>query len=130
MRSPIYLLAALAAAGIAYYVASTPNSQPTASQSALDDAVVATATSSAVMDQPGTLVLRVEDMHCEFACFPKVKKTLEGFDGVVSVELDEQAEEGTLDNPQVVVTYDSGFDLGAAQGALAKSGFAKSSVIQ
>jgi len=128
MRSPAYLLAALAAAGIAYYVASTPNPQPTGSQSVNEDAVVATA--AAVMDQPGTLVLRVEDMHCEFACFPKVKKTLEGFGGVVSVELDEQAEEGTLDNPQVVVTYDSGFDLAAAQGALAKSGFAKSSVVQ
>jgi periplasmic mercuric ion binding protein len=130
MRSPIYLLAALAAAGIAYYVASAPVSTPTGSQAANADTVVATETASAVMDQPGTLVLRVEDMHCEFACFPKVKKTLEGFDGVVSVALDEQAEEGTLDNPQVVVTYESGFDLGAAQGALAKRGFAKSSVVQ
>jgi len=124
MRSPIYLLAALASAGIAYYLASTP-----ATQNPNTDRVVATVTSSVVMEQPGTLTLRVDDMHCEFGCFPTVRKTLEGFDNVVSVTLDQQAEEGTLDNPQVLVTYESGFDLGAAQASLAKNGFAKSSVV-
>ena len=126
MRSPIYLFAALASAGIAYYLASTP---ATTSNPASTDPVVATATSSVVMEEPGTLTLRVDDMHCEFGCFPTVRKTLEGFDKVVSVKLDEQAEEGTLDNPQVLVTYESGFDLGAAQASLAKRGFAKSSVV-
>lgn len=124
MRSPIYLLAALASAGIAYYLASTP-----ATQTPDADRVVATETSSVVMEQSGTLTLRVDDMHCEFGCFPTVRKTLEGFDNVVSVTLDQQAEEGTLDNPQVLVTYESGFDLGAAQASLAKNGFAKSSVV-
>ncbi len=124
MRSPIYLLAALASAGIAYYLASTP-----ATQTPDTDRVVATETSSVVMEQSGTLTLRVDDMHCEFGCFPTVRKTLEGFDNVVSVTLDQQAEEGTLDNPQVLVTYESGFDLGAAQASLAKNGFAKSSVV-
>ncbi len=126
MRSPIYLIAALASAGIAYFLASSPT-QPTGNEPA--GQVVATETSSDVMDQAGTLTLRVDDMHCEFGCFPTVRKTLEGFDKVVSVTLDEQAEEGTLDNPQVLVTYESGFDLGAAQAKLAKSGFAKSSVV-
>jgi copper chaperone CopZ len=125
MRSPIYLIAALASAGIAYYLASAPGPQTTTAT----DQVVATETSSVVLEEPGTLTLRVDDMHCEFGCFPTVRKTLEGFDKVVSVTLDKQAEEGTLDNPQVVVTYESGFDLGAAQASLAKNGFAKSSVI-
>jgi len=124
MRSPIYLIAALASAGIAYYLASAP-----ATQTPNTDQVVATVTASEVMEQPGTLTLRVDDMHCEFGCFPTVRKTLEGFDNVVSVTLDKQAEEGTLDNPQVLVTYESGFDLGAAQASLAKSGFAKSSLV-
>ncbi len=126
MRSPIYLFAALASAGIAYYLASAPASQ---SANAPAGQVVATETSSVVMAQPGTLTLRVDDMHCEFGCFPTVRKTLEGFDKVVSVALDKQAEAGTLDNPQVLVTFDSGFDLSAAQAKLAKSGFAKSSLV-
>lgn len=127
MRSPIYLIAALASAGIAYYLASAP---ATKTENASPDSVVATATSSVVMEQPGTLTLRVDDMHCEFGCFPTVRKTLEGFDKVVSVTLDKQAEEGTLDNPQVLVTYEPGFDLTAAQASLAKRGFAKSSVVE
>ncbi len=126
MRSPIYLVAALASAAIAYYLASSPAPQ---AAHAPADQIVATETASAVMDQPGTVTLRVDDMHCEFGCFPTVRKTLQGFDKVVSVTLDKQAEEGTLDNPQVLVTYESGFDLGAAQASLAKRGFAKSSVV-
>lgn len=125
MRSPIYLFAALASAGIAYYLATGPSPAPRAVESPL----VATETSSLVMDQPGTLTLRVDDMHCEFGCFPTVRKTLEGIDKVVSVTLDKQAEEGTLDNPQVLVTYESGFDLAAAQASLAKKGFAKSNLV-
>jgi len=124
MRTPIYFMAALAAAGIAYFLASSP-----IQQAANGDPVVATETASVVMDQPGTLTLRVEGMHCEFGCFPTVRKTLEGIDQVVSVQLDKQAEAGTLDNPQVVVSYESGFDLGKAQSLLAKNGFAKSSLV-
>lgn len=124
MRTPIYVLAALAAAFIAYSIASSP------SQPVQQEAVAATAAGSQVFAEPGSMTLRVDDMHCEFGCFPKVKKTLEGFDEVVAVELDEQAEAGTLDNPQVVVTYRSGFDLAAAQGALAESGFAKSAPVE
>jgi periplasmic mercuric ion binding protein len=129
MRSPIYVVAALAAAGIAYYLASTPGSSTVASGTAATASADVTTTGSQVLDEPGTLTLRVDDMHCEFGCYPKVKKTLEGFDNVVSVELDEQPDGGALENPQVLVTYESGFDIGAAQQALAKNGFNKSSVI-
>lgn len=137
MRSPIYFVAALAAAGIAYYLAAPP--QDGAGLATTGQNVVATpqdgadsaadAGTSQVLVDTGTLVLRVDDMHCEFACFPKVKQTLQELDNVVAVELDEQAEAGTLDNPQVVIDYEPGFDLGFARQALAKKGFAKSSVV-
>lgn len=127
MRSPIYFVAALTAAGIAFLLASTPKvERPVV---ATPSPAEVTPVASQVLVDSGTLVLRVEDMHCEFACFPKVRETLQGFDKVVSVELDEQAEAGTLDNPQVLITYDPGFDLGAARSALAAKGFAKSTIV-
>ncbi len=129
MRAPIYVLAVLAAAGIAYYLAATPQTH-TATAAVSPASADASETASAVLTDAGTLTLRVDDMHCEYGCYPKVKKTLESFDEVVSVELDEQPQAGSLDNPQVVLTYESGFDLAAAQSALAKSGFAKTSVVQ
>lgn len=125
MRSSIYLVTALIALGIAYLLAQAPAEPATGSSAAPP----ATATSAGVLADAGTLTLRVEDMHCEYGCFPKVKKTLEGFDHVVAVQLDQQAEEGTLDNPQVLLSYEPGFDLLAAQEALAKNGFAKTRVI-
>lgn len=135
MRSTIYLVASLAAAGIAFYL-SSPDSTgsgetPTAASAGSDAAadLAATPVASQVLVDSGLLVLRVDDMHCEYGCFPKVRETLESFDKVVSVELDDQAEEGTLDNPQVLISYDPGFDLGAARAALAKKGFAKSSLV-
>lgn len=123
MRSSIYLVTALVALGIAYLLAQAPTAPATGSSAA------PAATSAGVLADAGTLTLRVDGMHCEYGCFPKVKKTLEGFDHVVAVQLDEQAEEGTLDNPQVLLSYESGFDLLAAQEALAKNGFAKTSVL-
>jgi copper chaperone CopZ len=134
MRPTIYLVASLAAAGIAYYLASPSGSTPLTETRMAESAdsgtgLAATPVTSQVMVDSGLLVLRVEDMHCEYACYPKVRETLEGLDQVVSVELDDQAEEGTLDNPQVLITYDPGFDLGAARSALAQRGFAKSSVV-
>lgn len=126
MRSLIYAFAAVAAAGIAYLFATVP---PTAETSAKPP-ITATASASSVMEEAGSLTLRVDDMHCPFACYPAVKKALEGQDNVVGVELDQQKEEGTIDNPQVVINYESGFDLDAAMNALAKKGFGKHSVVQ
>ncbi len=129
MRSPIYFVAALAAAGIAFFLASGPTPKVERPVVATPSPAAVTPVASQVLVDSGTLVLRVEDMHCEFACFPKVRETLQGFDNVVSVELDEQAEVGTLDNPQILITYDPGFDLGAARSALAAKGFAKSTIV-
>ncbi len=135
MRSVIYAVAVIAAAGLAYLFSTAPmddstsGTQVTSTQAAGSQAAV-TPASSQVMQEAGTLTMRVEDMHCPFACYPSVKSTLESQGNVVSVELDKQQEEGAIDNPQVLIKYDSGFDLTAAMDALSKKGFAKHSVIE
>ncbi|MGV3484907.1 MAG: heavy-metal-associated domain-containing protein [Planctomycetaceae bacterium] len=125
MRSAVYALAVIAAAGIAYVFATAPVPKPAATAPA-----ASTAVSHQVMPDSGTMTLRVDDMHCPFACYPAVKKTLEGQGNVVAVELDKQQVEGAIDNPQVLIKYDSGFDLTAALDALSKKGFAKHSVVE
>ena len=82
------------------------------------------------MADSGTLTLDVPSMHCEFACFPRVQKALEDSEGVASVELAPQAEEGVLDNRQVIVNYEPGFDLAAALTSLQEEGFKDSDVVQ
>ena len=82
------------------------------------------------MDQAGTLVLSVPKMHCEFSCYPAVKETLEGSPSVLAVELAEQKDEGTIDNRQVVVQYDAGFDVDAAIERLGEKGFKESELVQ
>ncbi len=126
MRNAVYALAAIAAAGIAYLFATAPipGDAPSETVSSV------TNTSHQVMPTSGSMTLQVDDMHCPFACYPAVKKTLEGQTGVVDVELAEQKVDGEIDNPQVLVKYEPGFDLTAAREALAKKGFAKSSVIE
>ena len=132
MRSAVYTLAVLAAAGIAYVFATapTPGSVPPRGQDTASARASATTAAGQVMAQAGTMTLRVEDMHCPFACYPAVKGTLEGQASVLAVELDKQQVEGVIDNPQVLVKYDSGFDLTAALDALSKKGFAKHSVVE
>ncbi len=125
MRSAVYVLAVFAALGIAYFLAT---SDPEPVDSAASGTDVLATQSHQVMTQEGQMTLRVEDMHCPFACYPAVKKSLESQPNVMAVELDEQKEEGVIDNPQVVVTYQSGFDLTAALENLATKGFSKSSV--
>ena len=57
--------------------------------------------------QPGTHVtLEIPEMHCPFVCYPKAKETLEGLDGIASVELVPQKEEGVIDDRRVIVTVD------------------------
>ena len=86
--------------------------------------------SAALMTESGTLIIAVPTMQCEMACFPRVKTTLEGNDGVQSVELATQKEEGVLDNRQVVVNYDNGFNLNAALSSLVAEGFTNPAVVE
>jgi periplasmic mercuric ion binding protein len=131
MRSLIYAFAAVAAAGIAYLFATVPPAGETSAETPITATAPANSVmANSVMEEAGSLTLRVDDMHCPFACYPAVKKTLEGQDNVVGVELDQQKEEGTIDNPQVVINYESGFDLTAAMNALSKKGFGKHSIVQ
>ncbi len=82
------------------------------------------------MTEAGTLTLSVPEMHCEFACFPKVKETLEEADGVEDVSLAAQKEEGVLDNRQVIVKYQPGFDVHAAIASLESAGYTDSDIVQ
>lgn len=126
MRSAVYALAAVAAAGIAYFFATAPAPAAPSAQAPAAKTVAA----HQVMPQSGTMTLRVDNMHCPFACYPAVKSALEGEAKVLAVELDKQRAEGAIDNPQVLIKYDSGFDLTAALAALSKKGFDKHSVVE
>jgi len=69
--------------------------------------------------EPGDkATLEVPEMHCPFACYPKVEKTLQGIEGIATVELVEQAEEGAINDPRVVVTFDGEVEGNKAIAAL------------
>ena len=125
MRGFAYVIAVLAAIGIMIGIVSYPNqNEPTSSRTAT------TPVSAALMTESGTLTIAVPTMQCEMACFPRVKTTLEGKDGVQSVELATQKEEGVLDNRQAIVNYDNGFNLNAALSSLVEEGFPNSAVVE
>ena len=128
MRGIAYGIAAVAAIGIMYVIATSPDPQTQPASS--DSAANTVAASSEIMDEAGSLTLSVPEMHCEFACFPKVKETLEGSSGVAEVTLAEQKEEGVLDNRQVIVKYEPGFDLQGAIASLETAGYKDSNVVQ
>ena len=125
MQGFAYVIAVLAAIGIMIGIVSYPNqNEPTSSRTAT------TPVSASLMTESGTLTIAVPTMQCEMACFPRVKTTLEGNDGVQSVELATQKEEGVLDNRQVVVNYDNGFNLNAALSSLVAEGFTNPAVVE
>ncbi len=134
MRSFVYGIAVLAAAGLAFTIATSTNDSTTASQSAIGSntpaSTAAVATESNAFPESGTLVLSVPDMMCEFSCFPKIKKTLEASQSVNEVELAKQKEAGTVDNRQVIVKYDAGFKVNDAIEMLKAEGFDNAEVVQ
>ena len=132
MRIVAYAVATLVAVAIMFAIANTgTESANDASQtaSATASATSAKTVSANTMTEAGTLVIAVPEMHCEFACFPKVKEALEATGAVQAVELAEQKEQGTIDNRQVVVKYDAGFDPDAAIKMLETNGFADSALV-
>ena len=126
MRGLAYAIAVIAAVGIMIGIASLPQQ----SSDELAAPAIAVSTTPEGMSEAGTLTLSVPSMHCEFACFPRVKEAIESADGVQEVQLAEQKEEGTIDNRQVVVKYDAGFDVNSALALLSKEGFADADVVQ
>ena len=131
MRFVVYLVAVLAAAGIVYYVSGvSPKEAPVAAAPSASESAD-TATPQGDDSVATTLVnLHVPSMHCPVACYPSVKKTLEGQSGVQAVDLAEQKEEGIIDNPVVVIKVKEGFDLDKAIQSLAQTGFDGASVVQ
>jgi hypothetical protein len=90
----------------------------------------AAAPSAAPVDAGDTqqVSIHVPKMHCPFACWPAIKKTLEEQEGVAEVTLAQQAEEGKIDNPRVLVSVNDQFDGAGAVEALAAAGFSDSVV--
>lgn len=71
----------------------------------------------------------VPKMECPFACWPKVKETLEKQPGVTNVVLAPQKDENAIDNPQVEIEVAEGFDADKALAAVAEAGFSGSTVV-
>lgn len=85
-----------------------------------------TAVSSQKPEEDGatnTVVFRVPDMHCEFACAPMVRETLAALPGVAKVETDVESQTAT------VMTSDE-FAPDKALAALEAAGFPAKKVTQ
>lgn len=67
--------------------------------------------------------VEVPTMSCPFACWPKVKKTLEKQAGVGDVTLAPQKEADSIDKPVVIVEATDAFQAEAAFAALTEAGF-------
>jgi len=80
----------------------------------------ATATVAAGTPSPDsrseTLALSIPDMHCEFACAPKVRETLAALPGVQKVETN-------VENQTATVIAGDGFDVAKALAALEEAGY-------
>lgn len=100
-----------------------PASDPVDSGSVPPATGASDAASPATAPSTQMVSLRVPKMHCPFACWPKVKETLEKQDGVAEVTLAEQADENAIDNPVVHVRAAESFDASQAIDALAAAGF-------
>ncbi len=130
MRLVVYAVAVLAAAGIVYYMSNSNPAEVAANTEATAPAPVEALADEAEDSSVELVSLKVPTMHCPFACYPSVKKTLEGSTGVQSVDLAEQKEEGTIDNPVVIIKASSQFDIDRAVAALAAKGFTGAEVVQ
>lgn len=136
MRFVVYLVAVLAAAGIVYYVSGNAEKQVADAVSSEVEANSAAevgteeAVEPTVEGEVQLISLKIPSMHCPFACYPSVKKTLESEAGVAEVELAEQSEEGIIDNPVVLIKAGTNFDLDKAISTLAGTGFDDATVIE
>ncbi|EKK03122.1 hypothetical protein RBSH_01432 [Rhodopirellula baltica SH28] len=126
MKSIVYVVAALAAVGIMVAISATPDRAPE-TETAPAASVVAT---PEIMAEAGTMTLEVPEMHCQFACFPRVQETLEKNDAVSEVALVDQPDPNALTVKKVVVKYDAGFDVSSALAALQEQGFTSAQEVQ
>ncbi len=127
MKTIVYAIAGIAALGIMIALIASPSSTPAPASATPAATVSAT---PEVLSEAGTLTLEVPSMHCQFACYPSVKETLEKSPGVSEVALAEQPDPNTLTVKKVIVTYDAGFDLSAALSSLKQEGFDDATRVQ
>ena len=93
-----------------------------------DSAAIASASvtepKAPAVDAPeGAIVYSVPDMHCEFACAPKVRETLEGIPGVEKVETN-------VENQTVTIFTNDNFDAKTALAALSDAGYPSKSLAE
>ncbi len=69
------------------------------------------------------VTLEVPTMHCPVMCYPKVKETLEGMEGVAAVALVPQKEDGVIDDHRVSVEFKGDMTSTDAIAALTQAGF-------
>lgn len=121
MKSAVYIVAAIAAAGIVVLLSSKPD-QPASSET-----VAVPAAASVVVSEPmseaGELKLEVPGMHCQHACFPRVQETLKSEAGVADVALVDQPDPNLLTVKQVIVRYEEGFRVDEALKNLQEAGY-------
>ena len=97
-------------------------------------AVSVSATDAAAVETPSRVTkdpnvkytrvsLEVPTMSCPFACWPKVKETLESQAGVGEVTLSPQKDKDAIDNPVVFIEVSDQFQTETAVEALSKVGF-------
>lgn len=119
MKTIAYAIAGIAALGIMIVLIVSPSSMHSS------DATPAAAVTAehTVFSEAGTLTLEIPGMHCQFACYPNVKETLEMAAGVSEVALVEQPDPDALTVKQVIVKYEPGFDMDAAMASLKQGGY-------
>lgn len=67
--------------------------------------------------------LEIPSMSCQISCFPKIKETLEGMEGVEVVELVPQEDDVAINDHRITVKFDSDVSSDATMQALADAGY-------
>lgn len=67
--------------------------------------------------------LEIPSMSCQISCFPKIKETLEGMEGVEVVELVPQEDEVAINDHRITVKFDAEVSSEATMQALADAGY-------
>ena len=119
MKFPVIGGVVFLLSGVAAVAAVAVMNAPKAKTSAAPQAVAMSVTDAAPVAVEGTpteLVFSVPDMHCEFACAPKVRETLAAVPGVEKVETDVETQTATI-------VAKSGFDARKAIVALTEAGY-------
>lgn len=67
--------------------------------------------------------LEIPSMSCQISCFPKIKETLEGMEGVEVVELMPQEDDVAINDHRITVKFNSDVSSDATMQALADAGY-------